>query len=759
MNSNPVNDSSNEARYYQTANCATNSTTTMTNNTEDYARLEERARDQRTDLENARALIQQNRFPSQTHLDAQVKMTVRWARELNLLERQILALKHGTDTQPSPPTTDINPATPPTRTANPYDNPYAMVQPNAADEPDSPSLSPWIRSLSFEDFAFSSNKEPLELITRQASEPIDFGPDGNDNLDPCLEIPPRLLATLDPATNAEILHLAQELRALDVHLAEGRLQQELMAEASYTAKITRFKATLEPTDALKKDNITKPLVEALSKEFLGIKQKFQTEGTRIVRKLVDVEVEFYRSSMLPTVVKGLFRIAKQAVVSRRPQHQVLGLLNMARAEHATSAPDLPESDATTAAFILLLLLASSAGPVIANYAGLDPQDGVNTLFEHALANIEACPTPADFNRTLDEELRLSLPETPAQTTQPAAFVVTPALQGTRMISDAELLASTGATTPVPATNTTPAHRMPDDGDSSTRIATNSSAASLAPSNPVEQRHIFVGNKFFPAPSAACWYLAVAIHKELEPLANHITMIQRLRLAKTITRSKCINASQALRVSRDIFSATTSVKDLIAKLDAEPAKIVGAITGWQRQYFGTLQAKLNTRFKHLTKSLQQPAPANTPRLTLPPLPTHPRMEPPPPIDPQTTTTQPRKKRKRKARESHSTDANSAPPKNSTDGMPAIALPQSTQQRQQQQRQPRNNRKRTDTTRRVTFNDPQQPTDPTSLPNDRNITDAQQRSPSQPKRQKRPRKRKPRTPAASTPANAPTANANA
>ncbi len=142
MNSNPVNDSSNEARYYQTANCATNSTTTMTNNTEDYARLEERARDQRTDLENARALIQQNRFPSQTHLDAQVKMTVRWARELNLLERQILALKHGTDTQPSPPTTDINPATPPTRTANPYDNPCAMVQPNAADEPDSPSLSP-----------------------------------------------------------------------------------------------------------------------------------------------------------------------------------------------------------------------------------------------------------------------------------------------------------------------------------------------------------------------------------------------------------------------------------------------------------------------------------------------------------------------------------------------------------------------------------------------------------------------------------------
>jgi hypothetical protein len=95
---------------------------------------------------------------------------------------------------------------------------------------------------------------------------------------------PRLFARLDPATSADILHLAQELRALDVHMAEARLQQELMAEASYTAKITRFKATLEPTDALKKDIITNPLVEALSREFLVIKQKFQMEGTLIVRK-------------------------------------------------------------------------------------------------------------------------------------------------------------------------------------------------------------------------------------------------------------------------------------------------------------------------------------------------------------------------------------------------------------------------------------------------------------------------------------------
>jgi hypothetical protein len=340
--------------------------------------------------------------------------------------------------------------------------------------------------------AFSSDKDPLNQINRQASEPIDSGPDGtNDTLSPCLKIPAGLLATLDPATSAESLHLAQELRALDVHLAEGRLQQELMAEASYTAKITRFKATLEPTDELKKDINTKPLVEALSKEFLGIKQKFQTEGTIIVRKLVDVEVEFYRSSMLPTVVRGLFRIAKQAVVSRKPQQQVLVLLNVARAGQATSAPGLLKSDETIAAYILILLLSSSSGPVIAQYAGLKPIGGVNTLFDYALTNVKACPAPGDFNRTLDDELCQSLTETPAQAPNQTASVVTPAAanKGQEFISAAELLMSTGATRPAPTRNTTYATLQPDDGDLTTR-----DAASL-PINLAGQRHVFIGNDF------------------------------------------------------------------------------------------------------------------------------------------------------------------------------------------------------------------------------------------------------------------------
>ena len=206
----------------QTANFATNLTTPLTTN---LSHLEQRALEQRTDLENARALISQNRFPSKAHLDAQVKMTVRWARELNLLERHILAIKRqgaqGPPVLPSPSDTDNNPATPPTTR---HDVTHATATPAIA-ERESPGLSPWLRSLSFEDFAFSSDKDPLDQIKRQAGEPIDFGAEGNDTLGPCLEIPAGLLATLDPATSAETLHLAQELRALDVHLAEGRLQQ------------------------------------------------------------------------------------------------------------------------------------------------------------------------------------------------------------------------------------------------------------------------------------------------------------------------------------------------------------------------------------------------------------------------------------------------------------------------------------------------------------------------------------------------------
>jgi hypothetical protein len=76
------------------------------------------------------------------------------------------------------------------------------------------------------------------------------------------------------------------------------------------------------------------------------------------------------------LARGLFRIAKQAVVSHRPQQQELELLNMARAGHGTSAPGLLKSDEIIAALILILILilASSSGPVITQYARFNPAE-------------------------------------------------------------------------------------------------------------------------------------------------------------------------------------------------------------------------------------------------------------------------------------------------------------------------------------------------------------------------------------------------
>jgi hypothetical protein len=174
------------------------------------------------------------------------------------------------------------------------------------------------------------------------------------------------------------------------------------------------------------------------------------------------------SAILPMLVKGLFRIAKQVVVSRRPQQQVLELLNMARAGHATPAPGLPKSNDTIAALILILLLASSSGPIIAQYTGLE-LEGASTLFDYALSNVKACPTPADFNRTLDDELQLSLPDTPAP--NQSAPVITPVPLGQGSITAAKLLASTGATNPTPACNITlNAILQPDNSDLITRNA-------------------------------------------------------------------------------------------------------------------------------------------------------------------------------------------------------------------------------------------------------------------------------------------------
>jgi hypothetical protein len=145
------------------------------------------------------------------------------------------------------------------------------------------------------------------------------------------------------------------------------------------AKITRSKVALEPaTDALKKDITTKPLLESLSQEYLGTKQKFQMEGTIIVRKLVGVEVELYHSSMLPTVFKGPSESRIRRSLAIEPSNKCWNCLTWL-------APNMPLWHLT---FSNPMKPASRSSPVITQYAGLK-LEGVSTLSDYDLGNIKA----------------------------------------------------------------------------------------------------------------------------------------------------------------------------------------------------------------------------------------------------------------------------------------------------------------------------------------------------------------------------------
>ena len=91
--------------------------------------------------------------------------------------------------------------------------------------------------------------------------------------------------------------------------------------------------------------------------------------------------------------------------------------------------------------------------------------------------------------------------------------------------------------------------------------------------------VLIGNELFPLPSPACWALAMELHLVLKPIANHITMVQRLQLARQLTRSKVITATKGLQINRDTFTATTSVRELIDRLDVAPHAVISIINGW------------------------------------------------------------------------------------------------------------------------------------------------------------------------------------
>jgi hypothetical protein len=155
--------------------------------------------------------------------------------------------------------------------------------------------------------------------------------------------------------------LGAQTSVRDILLVQAKIKYVLMeGQDVYIAKIVRVKSKLKPPAEFLKD----PLFTTLSSEFTNLVRQCQKDGTDIIRQLVNHQVTVYVLKIFLQVIHGLFRLAKQAVVTRRSQNDILGLLQMAHQE--TDLPELPETNKQVTGYTLLLLLASSAMHVLSH---------------------------------------------------------------------------------------------------------------------------------------------------------------------------------------------------------------------------------------------------------------------------------------------------------------------------------------------------------------------------------------------------------
>jgi hypothetical protein len=583
---------------------------TMTPPDDDLDLLRSAIDEKVAELEVARISLKDFPFPNEAMRSAFTRITERTAHEVYKLRMRLKALLPP-QVHPSDPSHLPDPAalgTPPRCGSPPSPVPYGSPE-------TPPGLSALVTTLWHKDFCFSSDKSELEAILRQANEPISFDIDPEDPelLDPCLNVDSQLLVTLDPATRTEVLRLAHELRSADMLLVQAKIKYELMEQDAYIAKIVRVKSKLKPPAEFSKD----PLFTTLSSEFTNLVRQYQKDGTDIIRRLVHHQVTVYRSKILPQVIHGLFRLAKQAVVGRRPQNDILGLLQMAHQE--TNLPELPETNEQVAGYTLLLLLASSSSHVLSHYIGLPDKSGNRSLFTKALELIRDCPTPRRISAAAKAH-PIPLPETThatthAKTPEPTSLQnqVTPSSTlDTSMFKSARSLLKS-------AIHPTAAFPKPNDDDSNLKPAarpfptpkpTEATANLYAIQSPPRKHRtgavsVLIGNELFPLPSPACWALAMELHQILKPIANHITMVQRLQLSRKLTRSKVITATRGLQINRDTYTATTSVRDLIDKLDVEPHAVISIINGWHRATFKTMEQRLQKRLLQLSVPTHSP----------------------------------------------------------------------------------------------------------------------------------------------------------
>jgi hypothetical protein len=541
-------------------------------------------------------------FPNGAVLkESQVMIAANLAKELNDAKSKLRLHSQGNADDPTPglptsTTSKSHTATPGTAADPTFASPLASTQ---GSHPTSPqplsSVNRWL--FHGEDYPFSYDKSHLIALVRRANEPIDYD---DATLDSVVEdIPATLLATLDPTTIDEVHALAHELHQSDARMIESRTKYELMEADGFIAKVTRTKSRLQPHASVKDDPQTTVLID----EFMHVMSIFQTQGTAVVKRYVELEYASFRKQLLPTILKGLFRLSKRMVASRKPQFQVNNILDMASLKPRDE--DIPESDERLAGYMLLMLLASPSSHVIVHWAGLDSITGQNDLFHTALRSHPACPTPLS---------------TPIST--PASASATPSI-ATRQDSHqsrsdskntGDMESTTAQGTSENSMNQRSLENEPTQPDDDDQKLPGNPSFDYGPLSQESERSTdtrtvpngqsgatLIGGQYFPLPSPRGWKLVIELTQQLRPLADHLTMGQRIHLARRITKSRCLTVAKELQIQREIFSATTSVNDLVAKSQINSSRVLAVLTQWRRSFFEQISTRLDKKLeKRLTR---------------------------------------------------------------------------------------------------------------------------------------------------------------
>jgi hypothetical protein len=512
------------------------------------------------------------------------------AKELNDAKSQLRLHNQGTDSTPNPTDAPGNTADP--SFASPL---HTSTQGSLPTSPQLSSVNRWL--FHGEDYPFSHDKSNLITLVRRANEPIDYD---DATLDAVVEdIPHTMLATLDPTTIDEVHALAHELHQSDARMIESRTKYEMMEADGFIAKVTRTKSRLQLHTSVKDD----PQATVLVAEFMDVMKTFQTQGTAVVKRYVELEYTSFRKQLLPTILKGLFRLSKRMVASRKPQFQVNNILDMASLKPRDE--DIPESDERLAGYMLLMLLASPSSHVIVHWAGLDSITGQQDLFSSALRSHPACPTP------------LSTPiSTPASASATSTSIATrqdphQSRSDSKATSDMESTTAQGnSENSLNQRSVENESTQPDDDDQKlpgfdygTSTLSQETPASTDTRTIPNGRSgaTLIGGQYFPLPSPRGWKLVIELTLQLRPLADYLTMGQRIHLARRITKSRCLTVAKELQIQRDIFSATTSVNDLVAKSQINSSRVLAVLTQWRRSFFEQISTRLDKKLeKRLTR---------------------------------------------------------------------------------------------------------------------------------------------------------------